>query len=657
MTAAGPGRRAIARLFAIYAVVTLVPIVALGLVLAATFFNDATARGLAQGRAEATLIAQTAVEPLLGTRPLSGGLSSDEAAGLRRLVVRAVGGRHVLRLRVRDLAGRVQFADDGSGSGRAPDDEAIDAARGAVVARLTRLNDDSNDRGASGVRAVEVYQPLVAGTPARRVGVLELYIPYAPISRAASAGLNRLYAELAIGLAILYLALFAITASVSLRLRREASLNTFLAEYDTLTGLPNRELFGRRAAAAVAEAAESGEPATIAIVDLDRFKDVNDTLGHRSGDQLLAELARRVSVTMRPHETVARLGGDEFGLVLRTADSERVLWRLRAAMEREIEISGMALTASASIGYAIAPEDGDDVGSLVQRADVAMYVAKQHHAGVVRYEASLDQYDAANLALGAELRHAIETEQLVLHYQPQEQLADGQVTAVEALVRWQHPSRGLLLPDSFLALAEQTDLIDKLTQWVLHRALADLASLGPAAGEPRVAINVSARSIGGPSLTGYVTAALEASGVRAERLTIEVTETAIFADPDRAATELTRLRAAGVCISLDDFGRGQTSLRYLSTLPLNELKIDRSFVTDMLGNDAHAAIVRSVIELGHNLGLRVVAEGVETADVLAGLAQAGCDIAQGHLLGRPMALAQLAARLAPAAPAPVGVRA
>jgi diguanylate cyclase (GGDEF)-like protein len=575
-------------------------------------------------------------------------VTAGEAAGLRRLVAR-IGRQHVLRLRVRDLAARVRFSEDGSGSGAVADAEAVHAARGAVVVQLTHLNDDSNDSGAAGVAAVEVYQPLTAGTPARQVGVLELYIPYAPISRAASAGLHRLYTDLAVGLAILYAVLFAITASVSLRLRREASLNTFLAEYDTLTGLPNRELFGRRAAAAVAQAVRSGEPAAIAIVDLDRFKDVNDTLGHRSGDQLLAELARRVSETMGPHETVARLGGDEFGLVLRTSDPEGVLWRLRATMEREIEVSGMALTASASIGYAIAPADGSDVGALVQRADVAMYVAKQHHTGVVRYESGLDQYDAANLALGAELRQAIETDQLVLHYQPQQRLADDRVMAIEALVRWQHPIRGLLFPDHFLALAEQTDLIDKLTRWVLHRALADLGGLDPAAGTPRVAINVSARSIGGPSLTADVTAALEASGVPAERLTIEVTETAIFADPDRAITELTRLRAAGVGISLDDFGRGQTSLRYLSTLPLNELKIDRSFVTDMLGNDAHAAIVRSVIELGHNLGLRVAAEGVEDGQVLASLARAGCDIAQGYLLGRPMELAQLTARLAPAA--------
>jgi diguanylate cyclase (GGDEF)-like protein len=656
MTAAATRRR-VARLFAIYAAVTLALIVALGLVLAADFRSDANARGLAQGRAEADLIAQTGVEPLLGPRALDEGLTPVEAAGLHRLVARAAGGQRVVRLRIRDLTGRVRFSDDGSGFGQRPDGEAVKAARGIEVAHLTRLNADSDDRGSPGMAAVEVYQPLLAGTPTRRVGVLELYIPYAPISRAAGAGLDRIYTALAVGLAVLYLALFAITASVSLRLRREASLSAFLAEYDTLTGLPNRDQFGRRAAAAVAEATAGGEPAVIAIVDLDRFKDVNDTLGHRSGDRLLVELARRLSTMMRPNETVARLGGDEFGLVLRSDDPEHALWRLRMAMERELEVSGMTLTASASIGYALAPLDSSDVDSLVQRADVAMYAAKQRHTGVVRYAASLDQYDAANLALATQLRHAIESDQLVLHYQPQEQLADGRITAVEALVRWQHPTRGLLAPDRFLALAEQTDLIDKLTRWVLHRALADLGTLGPVDAELRLAINFSARSIGRPDMTDEVTAALKTSGIPAQRLTIEVTETAIFADPGRAVTELTRLRATGAGISLDDFGRGQTSLRYLSTLPLNELKIDRSFVTDMLHNDAHAAIVRSIIELGHNLGLRVVAEGVETGDVLGSLARAGCDIAQGHLLGRPMELSQLAARLAPATPPRVKVQA
>jgi EAL domain-containing protein (putative c-di-GMP-specific phosphodiesterase class I) len=263
----------------------------------------------------------------------------------------------------------------------------------------------------------------------------------------------------------------------------------------------------------------------------------------------------------------------------------------------------------------------------------------------MRYDPAIDNYDASKLALGAQLRYAIETDQLVLHYQPLEELHAGRLIGVEALVRWQHPTRGLLYPDKFLPLAEQTDLIDDLTRWVLRRALEDLRGLGPSAEDLRVSVNVSARSIGRPSLTKDVQAALIAARIPAERLTVEVTETAILADPERAAIELRRLRDAGVQISLDDFGRGQTSLSYLTTLPVHELKIDRSFVSDMVDTAAHAAIVRSVVDLGHHLGMRVVAEGVETDDVLDRVFDYGCDVAQGYLLGRPMPLDQLAAEL------------
>jgi diguanylate cyclase (GGDEF)-like protein len=551
------------------------------------------------------------------------------------LVKRAVGERHVLRLRVRDLVGRVVFSDDGSGFKAEADDEALDAARGRVVARLTRLNSDINDVGAAGVAAVEVYLPLTAGAPAHRVGVLEVYLPYAPISRDIQAGIHSLYRDLVIGLGVLYLVLFAITASVSRGLRREVALNAFLAEHDTLTELPNRTLFQRRAEAVVAES-RRGRAAAIAIVDLDRFKEVNDTLGHHNGDLLLTELGRNLAATMRAGDTVARLGGDEFGLIVRdVAEAEPVLWRLRTVIDHEVEISGLPLSVEASIGFVVTPEDGTDVDTLLRHADVAMYAAKSNHAGVVRYEPSLDRFDAANLSRVSKLRRAIDADELVLHYQPLATLAEQRVVAVEALVRWQHPEDGLLYPDQFLPLAEQTDVIDKLTAWVLRTAARQLLELAPDT-ELTVAVNVSARSLGKPTFADEVIAILEQTGLPPTRLIIEVTETALLVDPGRAGDVLQRLSAAGVRVSLDDFGRGQTSLGYLSTLPLDEIKIDRSFVFDMLDNPANAAIVRSIIDLGHNLDLRVVGEGVETNEVLAGLHASGCDIAQGYLLARPM---------------------
>jgi diguanylate cyclase (GGDEF)-like protein len=636
-----------ARLFAIYAVISLVPVLVLGLVLASSLRGEARKRGLAEGRSEAALVAQTAVGPLLDGRPLSRGVSPAEKTGLRRLVAQAVGERKVLRLRVRDLAGQVVFSDDGSGFRAKPEDEAREAARGLVVARLTRLNTDSNDHGRRGVASVEIYLPLVAGPSHRRVGVLEVYLPYAPISRDVTSGLHGLYVDLVIGLAMLYLALFAITWSVSRGLRREVALNAFLAEHDILTELPNRALFHRRAEAALGVGARRSEPVAIAIIDLDHFKDINDTLGHHNGDRLLAELARRVAANTRPHDTVARLGGDEFGLILRdAAGAEQALRRLRDIVDDEIEVSGLPLSVEASIGFVIAPEDGTNVDILIQRADMAMYNAKARHSGVMRYSSSLDDYDPGKLSLVGELRNAIDAGQLVLHYQPQATFADGRIEAVEALVRWQHPTHGLLYPDRFLPSAEQTDVIDKLTHWVLRTALSEIRNLGSPGDELAVAINVSARSIGRMDLAQTVIQTLEDLDVPAERLVIEVTETALLADPERAAAVLTQLASAGVRISLDDFGRGQTSLGYLSALPIHELKIDKSFVLDMLENPAHAAIVRSIVDLGHNLALRVVGEGVETDVVLAALRDSECDVAQGFLLARPMAVDQLSEWLA-----------
>jgi diguanylate cyclase (GGDEF)-like protein len=637
-----------ARLFATYAVISLVPVLVLGLVLAVSLRSEARKRGLAEGRSEATLVARTAVEPLLDGRPLSRGLSIGEAAGLRRLVARAVGGRELLRLRVRDLAGQVVFSDDGSGFRTAPEDEARIAAHGLVVARLTRLNTDSNDLGHTGVASVEIYLPLMAGTPLRRVGVMEAYLPYAPISHDVTAGLHGLYLDLGIGLTLLYLALFAITWSVSRGLRQEVKLNAFLAEHDALTELPNRALFHRRAEIALAAGTAKREVA-IAIVDLDRFKDINDTLGHHNGDILLTELSHRIATKMRAHDTVARLGGDEFGLILSdAAGAEQVLQRLREIIDGEIEVSGLPLSVEASIGFVVAPEDGTNVDTLIQHADVAMYFAKAQHAGVMRYDATLDHYDASKLSLVGELRQAIDAEQLVLHYQPQATLASGRIEAVEALVRWQHPTHGLLYPDKFLPLAEQTDVIDKLTSWVLKTALREIRELGPVADELSVAINVSARSVGRSDLAASMIQTLQDLDFPAERLIVEVTETALLSDPGRASATLAELSDAGVKVSLDDFGRGQTSLGYLSALPIHELKIDKSFVLDMLENPAHAAIVRSIVDLGHNLALRVVGEGVETDVSLAALRETHCDVAQGFLFARPMAAEELSAWLTPA---------
>jgi diguanylate cyclase len=430
--------------------------------------------------------------------------------------------------------------------------------------------------------------------------------------------------------------------SLSRGLRQQVTRNRFLAEHDQLTDLPNRALFHRYANAAIASALDDGTKTALAIIDLDRFKEINDTLGHRNGDELLTTLARRLAAFTRPEDAVARLGGDEFGVILcDVSDPEEVLRRLRTVIENEVEVSGLPLSTESSMGYVVIPDDGTDVDELLQRADMAMYEAKSQHAGVVRYDSSQDHYDAANLGLIAELRQAIDNDELVLHYQPKMTLPGGEITAVEALVRWQHPTQGFLYPDRFVPLAEQTDLMEKLTRWVLGRALEDVSSQGAEFDHVAVSINVSARNICHASFAAQVIAALRDHAVAPNRLVIEITETALLTDPGRAARVLAELADVGVGISIDDFGVGQTSLSFLSSLPVHELKIDKGFVTDMMSDPGHAAIVRSIIDLGHNLTLRVVAEGVETEEIVAALRNAGCDMAQGYLFARPMPLSDL----------------
>jgi diguanylate cyclase (GGDEF)-like protein len=636
----------------VFAVAGLAAVLALGLTLSASYQREAERRGVAAGRDQAALLGQTLIEPLLDDRDLRSGLTPAERAAIGAATARARANDNIVRIRVRDLDGRVVFSDDGSGFSDEPDEEAVEVAHGEVIAELTHLNSDTNDTGPVGTHVVEVYRPLTAGPAHELVGVLEVYLPYDPISADIAAGTRTLYRDLVVGLVLLYGVLAFLCLASTRRLRQHAARNAYLAEHDQLTGLPNRRGFHHQIAAL--SAGRSEPHGAVAVIDLDQFKEVNDTLGHHNGDVLLVEIGKRLAAAVRPGDTVARLGGDEFGVVLtRVVDEEgaaAALQRLRAVIEKPVEVGGLPLTAEASIGFALAPEDGVEGDTLLQRADVAMYVAKASHAGVVRYDAGQDHYDAGKLALVGELRRALAGNELVLHYQPKARISDGEIVAVEALIRWEHPREGLLYPDQFLPLAEQTGLIDPLTTWVVSTALRQLRELGPAATHLSVAVNVSARNLAPADFADNVLAALRESGVAPERLILEITETAIITDPTRARTVLERLAVAGVRVSLDDFGQGQTSLGHLSQLPLAELKIDKSFVLDMLTEPGHASIVRAIIELAHGLGYTVVAEGVEDEQTLTALRSLHCDVAQGFLLTHALPYAELPAWLGTYAP-------
>jgi diguanylate cyclase (GGDEF)-like protein len=373
----------------------------------------------------------------------------------------------------------------------------------------------------------------------------------------------------------------------------------------------------------------------IAIVDLDRFKEVNDTLGHHNGDDYLCHVATALAEMLRPGDTIARLGGDEFGLVLPNVDAalaRPILERVLETLAADVDVAGVPVSSEASIGIAFWPVDGTEVTELVQRADLAMHAAKETHQEILEYADDLAHFSPARLALVSQLRHAIGADELILHYQPKLDLRTNRIVSVEALLRWQHPTRGLLLPADFLEVAESTGLIDPLTDWVLDHALGQLARWHAQGMHIDVAVNISARNLRDEQLPDTVMRRLAEHDVGPGFLEVEITETALIADPRRAQVQLQRLRDQGVRVSLDDFGQGYTSLAQLGNLPLAELKIDRSFVAGMLTNSNDRTIVSTVIDLGHKFGLDVVAEGAESADILQALVELGCDTAQGFAL-------------------------
>ena len=432
----------------------------------------------------------------------------------------------------------------------------------------------------------------------------------------------------------------AVLVGYQRRTERQAAQNQHQALHDALTGLPNRTLLRDRIGQAIRQADRELAPAALALLDLDRFKEVNDTLGHHYGDQLLVQVGQRLRAALRAVDTVARLGGDEFAVLLpRVATGEGALavaGKLQAAMEQPFVLEGLSLEVEASIGVALYPEHGNDPEELLQHADIAMYVAKDTHAGFVLFDPTQDQHSPRRLALLGELRRAIDQHQLLLHYQPKVDTHSGQVLGVEALVRWQHPTHGLIPPGEFIPLAERTGLIEPLTHYVLDAALGQCHQWRQAGHELSVAVNVSARRLLDLDFPDQVAATLTRWRVPARLLVVEITESTIMADPTHALEILGRLSAMGVQLSIDDFGTGYSSMAYLKNLPVHELKIDRSFVAQMTSDSRDAVIVRSTVDLGRNLGLRVVAEGVEDQATWQALAALGCDAIQGYHISRPV---------------------
>ena len=431
---------------------------------------------------------------------------------------------------------------------------------------------------------------------------------------------------------------------ISERKQRQAELE-HQALHDPLTGLPNRMLLAERLAHSLAQAERAGKPVALLLLDLDRFKAVNDTLGHQFGDRLLCQVAQRLLSRLRPQDTIARLGGDEFAVLLKDVEgqgaAEAVARSLVESLCEAFSVEGLSLEIGVSIGVALYPTHAEETARLLQCADVAMYMAKREGTGLAVYDEERDHNSVRHLTITGELRRAIETHQLSFHYQPKIDLFSGRVIGVEALIRWQHQELGFVPPDEFIVLAEQTGLIEPITYWGFEQACTQYNLWRARDLDIGIAINLSARCLHQPTLPEHVMAILERWSVPPEKITVEITETAIMSDPERAETNVARLHEHGLRLSVDDFGTGHSSLAYLRRLPLDELKIDRSFVMQMTDNDDDAVIVRSTIDLAHSLGLKVVAEGVESERHLKILRALDCDTAQGYHISRPVTVDQL----------------
>ena len=639
---AGLGRQS--RSLLVYALVSLVPVLLIAGVLVHDQRGGAQERVLERGRTQARMIQALGISPALTGADLDD-LRTADFTHVIQVTQLAVFEGAVRYVEIHDAAGMVLLSRGSSTpdhTSRADSAAFSTAMRGGTVVRLV------DDRTAPSGSQIRVVQPLERDNSGRIPGVLELGLPYEDIENSVHAELERAYRSLAVGLFLLYLTQAALSWWTTRRIRRSAAENEHRALHDELTALPNRRLFQRKAEAVMAGMRDGGRPAAVVLVDLDHFKAVNDTLGHAAGDDLLCATAARLIGSLRAGDVVARLGGDEFGLILDgVGDVEVVrglLDRVRAELARELILCDVPLSVEASFGVALVTPGLDDVMALLQRADVAMYEAKRAGSEVVVWGAELDTHSAQRLALQAELRRALERDELVLHYQPQIDLSDGQIVGVEALVRWQHPERGLLAPAAFLDAVEHSALINPFTSWVLERAVRDCAGWRAAGLDWAVSVNVSVRNLVGNGLALQVADLLAVTGVPASKLCIEVTETALAADQATLAAAVGTLADLGVDISIDDFGTGFTTFAMLRSLRINEIKVDRAFVDGVLHRDEDRAIVAAVVGLAGGIGCRVVAEGVENAEVGEWLRLQGCTRAQGFHYSRPQPWPELCAR-------------
>jgi diguanylate cyclase (GGDEF)-like protein len=645
-----------------FAAISLLLTMAVGVVLASVLSDAISERAREQAEWTAIVTVRLGLQPQLTPRDLAEGFDAERLAAVGAAVTAAKGnlqgGQQLddldpVELKIFNRDRTVVYSDEADRIGTVSESDELDEVLdGAVHSGFSHSADDG--AGSEDGRRVflEVYVPVQYEGSATPDGAMELYLPYAPVAAAVAEDVRTLTISLAVGLALFYGVLFRFIASASRKLQRQteelrssAERDRHQATHDSLTGLPNWVLLRDRLERSLSAAARSSGEVALLLIDLDRFKEVNDTLGHTYGDKLLCQVGPRLRSVLRDGDTVARLGGDEFAVLLPTVDgvaeAEAVAQRLSAALHRAFDVDGVILDVEASVGIVLSPWHGTDTEELLRNADIAMYVAKEMKAGAVVF--TPEQVTApSRLTVLGDLRRALDgDEELFLNYQPKYTLDGERIEGAEALLRWQHPLLGLIPPDEFIPIAEGTGIILRLTERVLGMALGQLRRWTDAGHVVPVAVNLSTRCLLDAGLPDLVERLLAEHGVPARLLRLEVTESAVMGDAARCMEVLQRLHDLGVKLSIDDFGTGYSSMAYLRRLPVDELKIDRSFVLGMCTTQQDAVLVRTAIDLGHNLGLTVVAEGVEGPQHVDALRELGCDIAQGYHYARPMMAAAL----------------
>ena len=623
-------------LLAKFASVSLLAIVALGLVVGRSFQTTIQQQGRDQALDAATVIARSAIAPHIPSSDVHNEFSDELVRATDEKLDDKVDDQEIQNITLWNKDMDVIYSTDHRiiGHRAIRTSEIHEGLLGHVTTTISTLGSSKNEEGE---RLIRVYVPFGdSGSDA----VLEVDFVYQPVASAIAGDQRTLFIVLFGGLALIYAIMFFTVARASRTLRKQAKETKHQALHDALTGLHNRSYFRERVEQAVAHGKAGGERTCLMLIDLDRFKEVNDTLGHHNGDQLLRQIGNRLKNELRESDTVARLGGDEFAVLLRdvvdTTQIVRTAERILTCLKQPLFFMGLTLDVGASIGISLFPDHARDVDSLLQRADVAMYVAKETHSGYEFYTADRDQNSLRRLALGSELSKAIQNKEVILYYQPKADMRTGKIIGVEALARWQHNYRGIVPPDEFIPLAEQTQLIRPLTINLLDEALRQSAVWSKKGIHLKIAVNLSSRNLLDLTLPEEVARLLQKWQVEPALLELEITESTIMADARRALTVLSTLNSMGVGLAIDDFGTGFSSLSYLKRLPVKEIKMDKSFVMKMAMDENDAAIVRSTIDLSHNLGLRVVAEGVETEAIWNQLVTLGCDLAQGYYLNRPV---------------------